>query len=117
RRSSATSRRGRTRLLKYFGEARLHAAADEGANGGPGVPAPHPATVDAPATSCVASPTPSSTAGRVFSFPPAALAKALLRVVGDPKLTARMGQDGRERAARLFSWESIARDHLALFGV
>jgi glycosyltransferase involved in cell wall biosynthesis len=48
---------------------------------------------------------------------PAALAKALLRVVGDPKLTARMGQDGRERAARLFSWESIARDHLALFGV
>jgi glycosyltransferase involved in cell wall biosynthesis len=83
----------------------------------PAFPRHTPPTVDAPATSCVASPTPSSTAGRVFSFPPAALAKALLRVVGDPKLTARMGQDGRERAARLFSWESIARDHLALFGV
>jgi glycosyltransferase involved in cell wall biosynthesis len=47
---------------------------------------------------------------------PDALAEALLRVVGDPKLAARMGQAGRERAARLFSWESIARDHLALYG-
>jgi glycosyltransferase involved in cell wall biosynthesis len=47
---------------------------------------------------------------------PDALAEALLRVVGDPKLATRMGQAGRERAARLFSWESIARDHLALYG-
>ncbi|MFL6032084.1 MAG: hypothetical protein ACJ73Y_04860, partial [Rubrobacteraceae bacterium] len=79
--------------------------------------APSSATSTSTTTWAAPSPTPSSTAGRVFSFPPAALAKALLRVVGDPKLTARMGQDGRERAARLFSWESIARDHLALFGV
>ena len=46
---------------------------------------------------------------------PDALAWALLRVVGDPALAARMGQAGKERALTLFSWESIAERHLALY--
>lgn len=47
---------------------------------------------------------------------PEALADALLQVIGDPKLAARMGEAGKERARALFSWESIAERHLALYG-
>jgi hypothetical protein len=35
--------------------------------------------------------------------------------MGDPALAARTGQAGKERALTLFSWESIAERHLALY--
>ncbi|MDQ4106272.1 MAG: glycosyltransferase family 4 protein [Actinomycetota bacterium] len=43
------------------------------------------------------------------------LADALLRVVEDKELAARLGEAGRERAKRLFSWEGIAERHLDLY--
>lgn len=46
---------------------------------------------------------------------PDALGGALLRVIGDPKLAARLGEAGRERARKLFSWEGVARRHLELY--
>lgn len=46
---------------------------------------------------------------------PDALADALLGVVEDPPLARRFGEAGRERAKRLFSWESIADRHLAIY--
>lgn len=46
---------------------------------------------------------------------PDALAEALLRVIGDRELSARLGEAGRERARRLFSWESIAERHLEIY--
>ncbi len=46
---------------------------------------------------------------------PDALAEALLRVIGDEKLANRLGEAGRERARRLFSWESVAERHLEVY--
>ena len=46
---------------------------------------------------------------------PDALAETLLRVVEDPGFGAKLGEAGRERAKRLFSWESIAERHLRLY--
>lgn len=46
---------------------------------------------------------------------PDALARALLRVVEDPGLAARLGEAGRERARRLFSWEGVAERHLRVY--
>lgn len=44
-----------------------------------------------------------------------ALAGALLRVIEEPGLSDRLGEAGRERARRLFSWEGVARRHLELY--
>ncbi len=46
---------------------------------------------------------------------PDILAEALLRVIEEPGLAARLGEAGRERARRLFSWEGVARRHLGLY--
>ncbi|MGB3683515.1 MAG: glycosyltransferase family 4 protein [Rubrobacteraceae bacterium] len=46
---------------------------------------------------------------------PEALAEALLRVAEDRDLAERLGEAGRERAKRLFSWESIAERHLEIY--
>lgn len=46
---------------------------------------------------------------------PDTLADALLRVVEDEGLAARLGEAGWERAKKLFSWESIAEQHLDLY--
>ena len=46
---------------------------------------------------------------------PDTLADALLRVAEDRKLAESLGKAGRERAKRLFSWESIAERHLGLY--
>ncbi len=46
---------------------------------------------------------------------PEALADALLRVAEDRRLAERLGEAGRERAKRLFSWESIAERHLRAY--
>ncbi|TCJ15668.1 glycosyltransferase family 1 protein [Rubrobacter taiwanensis] len=46
---------------------------------------------------------------------PGALAGRLLQLIESPALAARMGAAGRERAKRLFSWESIARRHLEVY--
>jgi glycosyltransferase involved in cell wall biosynthesis len=43
------------------------------------------------------------------------LARALLRLLDDGGLAAKMGAAGRERARRLFSWEAIAERHLELY--
>lgn len=45
-----------------------------------------------------------------------ALARALLGLLGDLAQARRLGERGRERARRLFSWESIAARHLELYG-
>jgi len=44
-----------------------------------------------------------------------ALADALLRLLEDPFVAARMGEAGRERARRLFSWDAVADRHLELY--
>ena len=46
---------------------------------------------------------------------PDILAKTLLRVVEEPGLAERLGEAGRERAKRLFSWDGIAERHLDLY--
>lgn len=46
---------------------------------------------------------------------PDALSEALLSVISDPGLASRLGEAGRERAKRMFSWESIADRHLELY--
>lgn len=46
---------------------------------------------------------------------PEALAEALLRVAEDRDLAERLGEAGRGRAKRLFSWESIAERHLEIY--
>lgn len=46
---------------------------------------------------------------------PDALAAALLRVIGDRNLADRLGEAGRERARRLFSWEGVAERHLEVY--
>lgn len=46
---------------------------------------------------------------------PAALANALLRLLGNRELAARMGEAGRRRAKELFSWEAIADRHLEIY--
>lgn len=46
---------------------------------------------------------------------PEILARALLRVIEDENLARRLGEGGRERAKRLFSWDSIAERHLAIY--
>jgi glycosyltransferase involved in cell wall biosynthesis len=46
---------------------------------------------------------------------PKVLADALLRVIGDGSLAKRLGEAGRERAKRLFSWDSIAERHLEVY--
>lgn len=47
---------------------------------------------------------------------PELLADALLRVVEDPALARRLGEAGRERAKRVFSWGSIAERYLGVYG-
>lgn len=46
---------------------------------------------------------------------PEALASALLRVIEDGELARRLGEAGRERAKKLFSWESVAERHLRVY--
>ena len=46
---------------------------------------------------------------------PEVLADALLQIVEEPELAARLGEAGRERAKRLFSWDGIAERHLDLY--
>lgn len=46
---------------------------------------------------------------------PDVLADTLLRVVGDESFARRLGEAGRERAKRLFSWDSIAEKHLEIY--
>ena len=46
---------------------------------------------------------------------PAAIAKALLKVIGDKKLSAKMGRESRRKAVQEFSWERIARETIALY--
>lgn len=46
---------------------------------------------------------------------PTTLADTLLRVAEDKELANHLGEAGRERAKKLFSWESIAERHLALY--
>lgn len=46
---------------------------------------------------------------------PDVLAKSLLRVVEDEGFAKRLGEAGRERAKRLFSWDSIAEKHLEIY--
>jgi starch synthase len=43
------------------------------------------------------------------------LAAAITRLLADPALAARMGRAGRERAVRLFSWESIAERTMRVY--
>jgi len=45
----------------------------------------------------------------------ASLAGALLRLLDDPPLARKLGEAGRERARRLFSWEAVAGRHLELY--
>lgn len=47
---------------------------------------------------------------------PEALAGALLRLLENPALAARLGLAGRKRAGTAFSWEEIARRHAELYG-
>lgn len=44
-----------------------------------------------------------------------ALAEALLRLIADRTLAARMGEAGRRKARESFSWEAIAERHLELY--
>jgi glycosyltransferase involved in cell wall biosynthesis len=46
---------------------------------------------------------------------PGILADALLRVAEDRELAESLGEAGRERAKKLFSWESIAERHLKVY--
>jgi glycosyltransferase involved in cell wall biosynthesis len=46
---------------------------------------------------------------------PEALAAALRRLLGDADLRRSMGERGRERSRRLFSWDVIARETRALY--
>ena len=47
---------------------------------------------------------------------PEALSGALLSVVSDAKdLASSLGEAGRERAKRLFSWESVVDRHLEVY--
>ncbi|CAN5606231.1 hypothetical protein BH24ACT20_BH24ACT20_03350 [soil metagenome] len=46
---------------------------------------------------------------------PEALANALLRVFESPELAAKLGEAGRERSKRLFSWENVAERHLKVY--
>jgi glycosyltransferase involved in cell wall biosynthesis len=46
---------------------------------------------------------------------PDALAAALLRVIGDQGLAGKLGEAGRARARRLFSWEGVADRHLEVY--
>jgi alpha-maltose-1-phosphate synthase len=43
------------------------------------------------------------------------LAAALVAVVSDPQLAAEYGRAGRERAVRHFSWDSVARQTMAVY--
>jgi glycosyltransferase involved in cell wall biosynthesis len=46
---------------------------------------------------------------------PDILADSLLRVISDDALAKRLREAGRERAKRLFSWDSIAEKHLEIY--
>jgi len=46
---------------------------------------------------------------------PAALAERLARLAGDAELCRRMGLAGARRARRLFTWQQVARDLLAVY--
>ncbi len=46
---------------------------------------------------------------------PDTLADALLRVIEEPGLARRLGEAGRERAKKVFSWNGIAERHLELY--
>lgn len=46
---------------------------------------------------------------------PGALASTLLRVVENEQLAMSLGEAGRERARRLFSWQSVADRHLEVY--
>lgn len=46
---------------------------------------------------------------------PALLAETLLGVIKDENLNRRLGEAGRERAKRLFSWDGIADRHLEIY--
>jgi len=55
-------------------------------------------------------------AGMVFAPGDAEqLASCLERVIREPQLAARLGQRARERAQRLFTWEPMVEQHLALY--
>jgi glycosyltransferase involved in cell wall biosynthesis len=43
------------------------------------------------------------------------LARPINTLLADPDLRRRMGAEGRRRAEKLFSWEAIARQTLALY--
>ena len=43
------------------------------------------------------------------------LADAINRYGSDPQLSSRMGEAGRRRAVEKFSWETIAKQTLALY--
>jgi glycosyltransferase involved in cell wall biosynthesis len=47
---------------------------------------------------------------------PSALAAAIVRLLDEPALAARLGAAARERAIREFSLSKMAEEHLALFG-
>jgi glycosyltransferase involved in cell wall biosynthesis len=46
---------------------------------------------------------------------PDVLAASLLRLIEDDALATKLGEAGRERAKRLFSWDSIAGRHLEIY--
>lgn len=46
---------------------------------------------------------------------PAAMAEAILRLVGDPELRARMGRAGRERVKTMFSLDRCTREYEKLY--
>jgi len=41
---------------------------------------------------------------------PEEVANAAVQILSDPELARRMGENGRRRAATLFSWEKLSRD-------
>jgi starch synthase len=47
---------------------------------------------------------------------PASLAIALNELLRDPDRAVAMGQAGRERAVKEFSWETVAAQTVALYG-
>ena len=41
---------------------------------------------------------------------PEEVARAAVRILSDPDLARRMGENGRRRAVALFSWDKLCRD-------